>query len=697
MMLRYGAVIAALSCVSPALAQNASDNGDDIIIACLRIDPPTQIVVNGGLLPRPMDQSITPLETIIAPDRNAGARIENQLRDLPGLAQFRRSDARSANPTSQGITLRGLGGNAASRTLILLDGVPQADPFGGWVSWPAYDGLKLGGITLRRGGGSGADGSGALSGTIDLYSDLTAGGSASAAYGSRNSVDLDGSAGFDLGAGGRLHVSAGYSRGDGFAPIIASQRGAADGAAPYRQLSGQLRMVAPLADDTRLQATIRAFDDKRTRGLPFSANRNGGVDASIRIVHTPGRDDWQWLALGYVQIRGFSSQFPAVAADRNSVAPTLDQYDVPATGLGAKVEVRPPLGPQWQLRLGSEWRRTMGETREDFTFVAGFPTRNRTAGGKTDQIGAFAELTRDASWGTVSLGGRLDRWSLTRGFRREVNIGGSIRSDDRFADRDDWEGTARLAARLPLSQDIAIDGALYSGWRLPTLNELYRPFRVGADAVAANEALKPEQMRGGELGLSWRNRGFSAELRGFAARLDDVIANVTLGQGPGVFPGVGFVAAGGRYSQRLNLARLSTKGIEARASFDEGPWRASVAYSYSDPVVRDGRPALSGLRPAQTARHAASASLNYNTDRLMLGAAARYIGAQFDDDRNLLRLADALTFDATAQLAIGDRFQLIVRGENLGDARVEAARSASGIIERAQPRTLWLGVSLRID
>jgi hypothetical protein len=68
------------------------------------------------------------------PDRDAAGftgRVEQSLGAIAGLQQFRRSDSRSANPTSQGVTMRGLGGNAASRTLIFIDDVPQADPFGG--------------------------------------------------------------------------------------------------------------------------------------------------------------------------------------------------------------------------------------------------------------------------------------------------------------------------------------------------------------------------------------------------------------------------------------------------------------------------------------------------------------------------------------------------------------------------------------
>uniref|UniRef100_UPI00359357A2 TonB-dependent receptor plug domain-containing protein n=1 Tax=Blastomonas sp. TaxID=1909299 RepID=UPI00359357A2 len=324
-------------------------------------------------------------------------RLENALRLVPGLQQFRRSDARSANPTSQGVTLRGLGGNASSRALMLLDGVPQSDPFGGWISFPGYDALNLASVQVRRGGGTGGDGPGALAGTIELnsagirpdqsivYGDL--------AYGSRNALEASLGTTQALGAGG-LSISAQYARGDGFVPIIARQRGLVDRAAVYEQAGLALRFVAPISADTELQASARAFADSRERGFEFSENNNEGADASLRLV---GRGRWGWSALGYVQLRSFDSSFAAVSADRSTAMQSLDQFNVPSTGLGARIEVRPPLGEGLELRIGGEWRRTVGETRELFTFVGGAPTRMRRAGGASDTLGGFVEASWQAS------------------------------------------------------------------------------------------------------------------------------------------------------------------------------------------------------------------------------------------------------------------------------------------------------------
>jgi outer membrane receptor protein involved in Fe transport len=433
--------------------------------------------------------------------------------------------------------------------------------------------------------------------------------------------------------------------------------------------------------------------------VDFSDNSNGGVDASVRLVDRDS--DWQWAATGYLQLREFASEFGAVAPDRNSVTPTLDQFATPSTGLGARFEIRPPLGDGAELRLGGEWRRTSGETREFFTYVAGAPTRFRTAGGQTDIYGGFAELSYQPIYElTLSAGGRLDSWAIKDGFRREVNIGGTVRSDDRFADRSGTEWTGRAGFGWNIDDIFTLRGAAYRAWRLPTLNELYRPFRVGADATAANELLRPESVEGVDAGIEFETGGLDLGITIFRNRLSDAIANVTLGQGPGNFAGVGFVAAGGTYRQRRNLDAILSKGIEADVRFDLGAGlNANLGYAYVDAEVRGtGASApLNGLRPAQVPQHFGHATLAYDADPVSVATTLRYIGSQFEDDANIRVLADAVTMDFDLGFDLGRDVRLQLRGENLFDARVEAAISGSGIIERANPRTLWLGLSWNFD
>ncbi len=655
-----------------------------------------EIFVIGATLPNPIGDAAFSIISI-RPSRiggTASGRVEDALRDVAGLTQFRRTDARSANATSQGATLRGLGGNASSRALLLLDGVPQTDPFGGWVTWPAFAPERLSSIRITRGGGSGSAGPGALAGTIEFDSIWDAQGlRALAAYGSRNAVEGSALYGAKLG-GGSAFISANYARGDGFIPIERTQRGAADIAAPYEQASIAARVVAPLTQHTALHASLLAFTDRRTRGTALSGNGGDGADASVRMVHN---GKWDWSALGYAQLRKFQSRFVAIDGARANVTQTVDQYNVPSTGLGARFEMRPPLGASAQLRIGGDWRRVTGQTNERFTYVAGLPTRLREAGGMSDTVGAFAELSAERGNFTLTGGARLDRWSIRDGRLVERTIGsGALLRNERPANRKGTQTTGRGGLAYAAGP-FTLRSAAYIGWRLPTLNELYRPFRVGADATAANAALLPERMKGAEVGVDWQDDDDrSLRLTLFTNRLTDAIANVSLATSTGaVFPGVGFVAAGGAYRQRQNIRAIASKGIELDASLRVGEMQLSGSYAYTDAKVRSvGLAApLNALSPAQVPRHTASATISWKG----LSITPRYVAAQFEDDLNRRKLRDAFTLDTSLSFPLSKQIALNLRAENLTNTQIDAAVSATGITERASPRTFWIGLRLNAD
>ena len=670
-MLRRTLPIAALL-AAPAAAQDQAD-----------------IVVQGRGLPASPGERAFDIVTI---DRarlqaNASQRLESVLADVAGLQQFRRSDSRSANPTSQGITLRGIGGNASSRALLVLDGVPQADPFGGWVAFPAYATGRLGQVRVTRGGGSGYFGPGALAGTVELTSadpDQLAPIDGSIAYGSRASVDAQGSAALVRDAGFAT-VSAAYARGDGFAPTVAGQRGPVDRSAPYEQASGALRTVVTIAPKTELQANVTAFTDARTRGTAFTANRSEGADASLRLV---GRGRWGWSALAYLQTRAFASSFASVNAARTTVARSLDQYNTPATGTGARIEVQPPIAPAVDLRLGADLRDVAGRTQELFLFVNAAPTRRRQAGGSNRTAGLFA----DGSWtiGDVLLTGaaRLDSWRIADGYLTERPLGpGAALTDRRFPDRHGTEWTGRLGAAWRLAPTLTLRTAAYRGWRLPTLNELYRPFRVGNDTTAANAALAPETLTGVEGGITWTpapRASLAATL--FRNRLDDAIANVTLSSTPTAVQRI-----------RRNLDAIRATGLEVDGSYAIGTVTARASWSHVDArVAAPGNP-LDGLHPAQTPRDAVSGTLGWSRGAAALSTTLRHVARQYDDDQNSRSLAPATTLDGYAALPVARGLTIEARAENLFDARVEAGISGANVVERATPRTLWLGIRARLD
>jgi outer membrane receptor protein involved in Fe transport len=658
--------------------------------------PAAQIIVTGNALPEAKSERVYTVERIGRREieQSPSHELDQLLKDVPGLQLFRRSDARSGHPTSQGVTLRALGGNASSRALLVLDGVPQTDPFGGWINWPAYDPDDLRQIRVVRGGGSVANGPGALAGTIEMVSRADTGTSGEADYGSRDSFEARARLGIAAG-GGVLSVSGRAERSDGFIPVSQDTRGPADERAPYREWSGRGRWDAPIGSTMELQASADGFHDWRTRGTDFTVNRTNGADASARLV---GRGRWQWSALAYWQWRNLMSSFASVDVGRSKATRVSLQDSVPSHGIGGSFELRPPTPEHVELRIGADARRTTGESRELFNYVAGNPTRRRFAGGDTWTAGAFAEMTGDLGRVTLTGGARVDHWQIDNGhlFERVIATDAVLR-DEKYASRSGWLPTARGGAVMAMGGGFSLRSAAYLGWRMPTLNELFRPFRAGADATAANPNLKPERLAGAEAGVEYARGPFHLSVTGFANKLKDAIANVTLGKGPGVFPEVGFVAAGGTFSQRQNVKAVNVRGVEASAEWTLGPWSVAAGASFTRARMEGNGAAafLNGLRPAQTPKFAGTLSAGWQEGGKGAQLVLRRISAQFDDDLNTDLLKPATTIDAYASWPLTRRVLLIARGENITSKLVEAGINGDGSIERATPRTLWIGLRLR--
>lgn len=653
--------------------------------------PQAEIVVTGKALPDPSAERAYAVSLI---DRkqltNAPSnRLDQILKSVPGLQLFRRSDSTSGHPTSQGVTLRALGGNASSRTLLVLDGVPQADPFGGGVIWPAYDPAGLDEVRVIRGGGTVPYGPGALAGIIEMTSLAAAGVTGSAEVGSRGSATARAFVGAPVGAS-LLTLNGQAARSRGFIPVTQGTRGAVDQPSPYREGNVRARWIAPLSDHVEVQAGGLAFIDVRERGLPFTGNRSRGADASLRLV---GMGSWQWSATGYAQWRNLRSRFASVNEQRTTAAPVAVQDSVPSRGYGGSVEARPPLAGGVELRLGADARFTTGQSREFYAFVGDQPSRRRIAGGRSGSMGMFAEAAVTRGLLTLSGGARLDHWSISDGKLVELLLAsGEVSRDDHYASRSGWRPTVRAGAALDAGAGFSLRSAAYLGWRLPTLNELFRPFRAGPNATAANPQLDPERIAGAEAGVDYRHGPFQLSLTAFANRLSGAIANVTLGAGPGIFPGVGFVA--GDYRQRQNLDAVDVSGIEASAEGRRGPWSLRLGAGFSDARVRSSETAagLDRLRPAQTPRVTMSGELGWQQGQRAASLLLRHVGAQFEDDLNRIRLKPATTLDAFATWPLTSRFTLVSRAENLFNSVVIAGAESDGTLERATPRTLWIGL-----
>jgi outer membrane receptor protein involved in Fe transport len=620
---------------------------------------------------------------------SAGPTLDAALRRAPAFSLFRRSDSLSANPTAQGVSLRGVGPSGASRSLVLLDGVPLSDPFGGWVAWNSVPLLSLAGAEIRPGGGSAAWGNAALGGVIALVSREPAGepgGDARLTLGDRG--HRSGEAWLHS-QSPTLSASVALRAVDlaGHQPLQPPDRGAVDRPLSVRAQASQVRLGTRLGG-TVAHLGLRHFTEERGNGTVGQGNTSRMSGASLALGGRRNPVDWRSIA--YVQSQSFSSRFTTVAAGRGSELPANDQFAVPASAWGGSLTIAGSAGRN-RLTGGLDFRRVRGETREDYLFAAGSFTRRRYAGGGQSSLGAFTGLEAQVGEALGVLAqARVDRWAQTDGRRREVAIAeGTLQRDERFASRSGLLADGTIEARWKPGPGVtSYRASAYSAHRLPSLNELYRPFRVGPVSTEANPALRVERLRGGEIGaeLEFEDWRFSASA--FGNELRDAVGNVTLPADPT-----------SATRQRLNLDRVQVVGAEAAVLGRLGRdvrLEAAVLLSSGQVVRALVQPALEGLRLAQAPRLTFSASASGRVaDQTELFLRGRWSSRQFEDDENRLPLAAAGTLDLAVERRITRRTVLRIDLDNLLDADVPVGRTGGGPTAYASPRSIR--GSVRID
>ncbi len=574
---------------------------------------------------------------------SAAPTLDDALRQVAGFTLFRRTGSRVANPTAQGVSLRGVGASGASRALVLDDGVPLNDPFGGWVYWGRVPRAALDRVEVLRGGASDLYGSSAMGGVIQFVRRKTAG------------LEVDASVGSEDTATGSLFAAA--ERGDwsgnvaadflstaGYVLVRPDQRGAVDVASDARHAALDLTL-------RRGSAFLRAshYRESRSNGTPLQEN-----DTTLRHVALGG--DGALLG-GALALRAYGSDqdyfqtFSAIDADRNGERLTVEQR-VPSRGIGGSAQYTRAFGQRHVVVAGAEAKEAQGVSDElRFTPTGTFRVE---AGGRQRTAAAYIEdLFAISPSITVTAGVRTDGW------RNES---------------DDVRGTeVQLNPRLSLlwraTDALSLSASAYSAFRAPTLNELYRGFRVGNVQTLPNAALKSEELAGFELGARARN----ARLTLFFASVTDTIANVTLFQNPELIT-----------RQRQNLGRTRSIGAELDAEWRFGNWRTSAGLLVVDATVRDGE--LRHKRVPQVARSQATAQAMWKR----VGAQLRWSSSQFDDDRNELPLDGYLVADLIASHPISTALDLTFSVENVTNEEVEA--SATPVVTLGQPRAWHIGL-----
>jgi outer membrane receptor protein involved in Fe transport len=523
---------------------------------------------------------------------NPGVSLDEVLRIVPGFSMLRRTSGVVASATIQGVSLRGLGLSGASRTLVLWDGVPLNDPYGGWVNWVRVSPESVSEVEVTRGGTTSVFGDLGMGGTISIFSrteeknlvDVTQEG------GSQGTVQTHGSYSW---TGGHFGASADVRAftTDGYFVVPGSLRGAIDQPAYNRFIAGSPR-VSWGDNINRVSMKVDVLAQRRNLGTLITGESTSLGELSGHYSREMKSDNFSFI--GYYEHEGFDAKYSAISPNRN-VETLVDSQHVPSQGTGAAA--------YWQHDQ-TRWHVTGGA---DVEYVNGFShdlspfSGMRVSGGDLLQHGVFGQA--DVRVGPVQFFGGM-RYQFT-GTQHNIPA-----------------PNAGIAYGKGL---LRIRGSVNRSFRVPTLNELYRPFRMGNITTLSNPLLVPETMFGMEVGVDLRGKTRRLGVTAFRNSLGNFIQNVTLQTTPNLI-----------IRQRQNAGNAINKGFETDMEQRWGSWLGSIGYLYADSRLTSG--ALSGLRIPGVPRHQGTAQITYLHRGTMASAAFRAYSSQFDDQANQFKL-----------------------------------------------------------
>lgn len=611
-------------------------------------------------------------------DAAASQSIDDSLRQIAGFTLFRRSSSKTTNPTAQGANLRGVSGSGASRSAVMFDGLSLNDAFGGWTYWSRVPMIAVEQAEVLRGGASSLYGSGGLSGAVNLTPveieegetvlDLRSSAGTQGTYdGSFYAGSSRNGWGFDLAA--ETFQTAGYI------PIADDERGLADTRANSRHDNGIFGVEKRFGRDATPERHIHDLERIRIflRGNLFSERRDNGTSLTYNQTYfrqlATGFDFWSKL-VGTIQARGlieaqvYDQTFSAVSADRNTE--TLSRLQrVPSQASGASVFWTKPVR-RHTLAASIELRDVRGFS-DEVGYALGRPTSLLGSGGR-QRTTAF--LIQD-NWQVsdklnLNFGLRVDSWKNLDARSVTRPVATNAFSVTTFPDRSETAVSPRIAAIYQFTPNISAYGSYTRSFRAPTLNELYRGFRVGNVVTQANESLQAEFADTFEGGAAISAVGRRLNIRGnvFVTQVSDPVVSVTVGTTPKLMT-----------RERRNAGETMTRGTEFEIEYSlRSDLRISASVLLADPAVTrfPANPDLIGKVLPQVARRQVTFQLNYRPpSRFTFAVVGRASGHQFEDDMNTLRLQPYFTMDATSAYRIRKNFSIFAGVENVFNSRYD--------------------------
>jgi outer membrane receptor protein involved in Fe transport len=631
--------------------------------------------------------AVLPEKQLQAP---AGLTLDDSLHQVAGFQLFRRTSSWTANPTTEGVSLRGLGSTAASRTLVVSDQAPLNDPFGGWVHWDEIPPLAIRDVELVRGGSAELYGSSAIGGVIDVTpveprEPHTLHVAADASGATEDTVLADALVSSATRYFAVLAAGSGLDTG-GYIATAPALRGSVDVPSNADEQSGRLELrTPPIASGDTAFVRGNVLNESRSNGTSLQTNATrlwryvSGGDATFGETHAALRM--------YGSREDYRQSFSAIAPDRDSETLTRLQR-VPTDEFGFVLQATRAFAHSMTAALGVDLRDVRA-TDDESPVANGVVTSTISTSARQRETGGYADAIWQPHGWSLSGSVRVDSFR-TFDAQQTMSTGGGVTA---LPEIDELVASPRIGVVRMLPHHVALTGTAFRAFRGPTMNELYRTGQVGQQTTLANDELLAERATGFEFGAELsplRARGRElGRLRAtyFWTEVNRPISAVLLSQ-----------TATTQLLQRQNLGQIRSRGVMLEAQ--TARWRgldASVGYQLAVATVtafNSSSPAqnnLTGNWIPEVPREAVVATANYSAARVAnFHLVASYEGQEFDDAENQYLLHPYARFDLSADRTVGHGLSLFAGAQNLLNRAIDAGRTP--ILTLAAPRLVQAGV-----
>jgi outer membrane receptor protein involved in Fe transport len=619
----------------------------------------------------------------------ASNTVDGQVRQLPGVELFRRSSSLVANPTSQGISLRGLGSTSASRTLVTEDDVPLNDAIGGWIHWEEQPQLWIDRIEVVRGGASDLYGSSAIGGVMNFVPVRPAStmGEVRSSYGGLETYDASGLVQTAHGPWGAI-ASGGAIGTDGFIQLAPNQRGPIDDNSNVHAQNGVVDLEHD-RDPLRLLVRGSVFNEARDNGTPYQKN-------GTRLWRYATGADWQapHNALAVLRLYGSTEHYRQTFSSVTNVPTAADptctyrcsenptRYSqIPDNELGGAAHWNQPIGKELLIVAGADVRDVRLWDEEQTFGATGALTNLRDHQRDT---GIYAEAMWNHRAWTVTASSRLDWFQNYDVQLVKWNGEAWVPTTPQPPSMSEQIFDPRLGISRRLGGHWALNASGFRAYRAPTPSELYRSTQVGNKLTLPNPSLLSERATGWETGVATQWRWGTVRASYFDTEVNRPIVAVTIN--PDSSPIL---------LRRENLGQIESRGIGIDAVVAPQSWLTlDGGYQYAHAVVSRGPQDLGNWIP-EVARNMGALNLRASKPRIgMLSLQSRISGRQYDDDANLYLLHSYFRLDAYASHDFGTRLEFFAAGENLLNRTIEVSKTPNTTL--ATPRLVRAGLQVRI-